>query len=240
MDGVSLNRAGDQRAGWEAGEGGAGDGQGGSGAARNTLTIRTVLENEKQFMGLTGVSLFPLKGGPGRCESHGGTKEAREPGWEACPGNLTTWTPHLPPPAHRVLLLHARPPGMVRWLTHTHTHTHTLSHTHSHTPTHTHTHTHTLTHTHTHKHTLSHTHKHTLTHTHSTHHTPKGIRGPNPGKKFFTKVLGNLLQQGELDRVGKKKPMGYLLIHPGSHLVRRFGEALRQGLRCWLPQTRPL
>ena len=99
---------------------------------------------------------------------------------------------------------------------HTHTHTHTLSHTHSHTPTHTHSHTHSHSHSHTQTHTPTHTqtHSHTLTykhthsHTHSTHHTPKGIRGPNPGKKFFTKVLGNLLQQGELDRVGEKKTHG--------------------------------
>ena len=147
-----------------------GDGQGGSGAARDTLTAGTVLENEKRFMGLTGVSLFPLKGGPRRYESQGGSKEAREPGWEACPGNFTTWTPHLPPPSTQGAPPHT--PGPLG--SHTHTHTHTLKHTHS------------------------------------TCHTPKGIRGPNPGKKFFTKVLGNLLQQGELDRVGKKqnKPGG--------------------------------
>ena len=149
-------------------------------------------------MGLTGVSLFPLKGGPGRCESQGGTKEAREPGWEACPGNLTTWTPHLPPPAHRALL-HARPPGMVRWLTHTHTHTLTCTHTHSHTPTHTHT----LTHSHTH----THSHSHTQTHTQCSPYT-KGHQRPKPRKEILTKVLGNLLQQGELDRVGKKKTHG--------------------------------
>lgn len=87
----------------------------------------------------------------------------------------------------------------------------------------------------------THTHTHTYTHTHSTRHTPKGIRGPNPGKKFFTSVR-KFVSTGRTGQ-SRKKPKqtrGYLLIHPSSHLVRRFGEALRQGLRFWLPQTHPL
>lgn len=87
----------------------------------------------------------------------------------------------------------------------------------------------------------THTHTHTLKHTHSTCHTPKGIRGPNPGKKFFTSVrkFASTGRTGQ-SRKKTKQTRGYLLIHPSSHLVSRFGEALRQGLRFWLPQTRPL
>lgn len=201
--------------GWEAGKGGAGDGQGGSGAARDTLTTRTVLENEKRFMGLTGVSLFPLKGGPGRWESQGGTKEAREPGWEACPGNLTTWTPHLPPPSTQGAPLHT--PGPQGWSLGSRTHSHTLTYTH--------------------------THSHTLTHTQHSPYT-KGHQRPKPRKEILYQSVRKFVSTGRTGqsrekKKKKKKPMGYLLIHPGSHLVRRFGEALRQDLRFWLPQARP-
>lgn len=178
-----------------------GDGQGGSGAARDTLTAGTVLENEKRFMGLTGVSLFPLKGGPRRYESQGGSKEAREPGWEACPGNFTTWTPHLPPPSTQGAPPHT--PGPLG--SHTHTHTHTQTHT---------------------------------------QHLPytKGHQRPKPRKEILYQSVRKFASTGRTGQSRKKtkQTRGYLLIHPSSHLVSRFGEALRQGLRFWLPQTRPL
>jgi hypothetical protein len=47
--------------------------------------------------------------------------------------------------------------------------------------------------THTCTHMYTHTHTHTHTHTRCTLHALRGIRGPSPGKKFFTKVLRNLL-----------------------------------------------
>ena len=64
---------------------------------------------------------------------------------------------------------------------------------------------------------------HTHTHTHCTHHTPKGIRGPNPGKKFFTKGVKKFASIGrERDRVRKKKKHG-ALSHP-----------------CWLPHGKEI
>ena len=112
---------------------------------------------------------------------------------------------------------------------------HTLTLTHSHAHTHTHIHPHTHSHTHTHTLTLTHTNTHTVLTIHQ-----RASEAQTQERNFYQSVrkfasTGRTGQSRE-----KKKPMGYLLIHPGSHVVRRFGEALRQGLRCWLPQTRPL
>lgn len=125
MDGVSLNRAGDQEAGLGGGKGRAGDGQGVSGAAGHLNG--TVLENEKRFLGLTGVSLFPLKGGPERCESQVEVKEARSQAGRLAQGDFTTQTTPATTSTQRVLTPHTPGPrdGL---LAHTHTHTYT-SHT---------------------------------------------------------------------------------------------------------------
>lgn len=90
---------------------------------------------------------------------------------------------------------------------------------------------------------LAHTHTHTHTYTH-TQHSPytKGHQRPKPRKEILYQSVRKFVSTGRTGQ-SRKKPKqtrGYLLIHPSSHLVRRFGEALRQGLRFWLPQTHPL
>lgn len=48
------------------------------------------------------------------------------------------------------------------------------------------------------------THKRTHAHTHCAHHALKGIRGPSPGKTFFTKGVKEFASIGRTGRIRKK------------------------------------
>lgn len=127
-----------------------GGGTWGRGTTRHLdLTVRTVLQRETQWMGLTGVSLFPQQK-TGRCGVQGAARGRRAEVLPASPADAADagaeeQLPGLPPTQHpRCPSSQPGPQGVAPRLTQSactwiHTHTHTCAHTYTHAHAHTHT-----------------------------------------------------------------------------------------------------
>lgn len=148
---------------------------------RDTLRARTVLQKKKRFRGVAGVSLVPPKRGRGRCRFQGAVKGQTSGGSSiksnrcsgCCKGRESQAgalcrEPRCMDPTPCCLPSTQSAPPHIPGPQGWPLGSHTSAHTHTH------------------------------THSHCTHHAPKGISGPNLGKKFFTSSV-----KGEVDRLGQ-------------------------------------